>query len=359
MTMKRIYVWLAVALLAVSCDSLKIRENTGGGVISFKINSAIISEIQKKAVKAAASLQLDTNKFLLSVYSTGGAKIYEGLYGERPSEMIVVAGSYDIKIRSSNFSIPEFDKPLFGDNQTIDVSEDNITAVEFICRQLNAGIKLLFSKSFIDEFRGSGVKLMNDNGSILYAYGEERYAYLLPGLMKVSCSRNGVDTVLMERELLSAQMLSCNLSYSVAGGNLSSSFKIEIDTSRIWITDNFNAGLKIPAGAYTVINAKQHVGEKNIMVFGYIIGGYATANTIRIGPPFSSKTNIVIAGGKNERQRANCFAVELPSGPIRDAINLVENPNLIGAAIVVTGEIVSNYYGYIGIKGTKAYSLLK
>jgi uncharacterized protein len=66
-----------------------------------------------------------------------------------------------------------------------------------------------------------------------------------------------------------------------------------------------------------------------------------------------------VAGGKNERQRANCFAVELPSGPIRDAINLVDNPDLIGSAIVVTGEIVSNYYGYIGVKGTKAYSLLK
>jgi hypothetical protein len=357
--MKKIYVLLAVALVAISCDSLKITRSAGEGVISFKINSAKFALMQKRLVKASSLLQLDTNSFILSVYTTGGAKVYEGKYGERPSEMVVGEGSYDIKIRSSNFSVPEFDKPLFGEDQTVDISADKITRVEFSCRQLNAGVKLTFAQSFINQFRGSGVKLVDDYGSLLYTYQESRHAYLLPGLMKIVCSRNGADTVLMERELIAAQMLSCNLSYSLAGGNLSSSFKIEIDTSRIWITDNFNAGLKIPAGAYTVINAKQHVGEKNIMVFGYIIGGDVTANTIRIGPPFSSKTNIVVAGGKNERQRANCFAVELPSGPIRDAINLVDNPDLIGSAIVVTGEIVSNYYGYIGVKGTKAYSLLK
>lgn len=357
--MKRICLWLAVAMAAISCESLKIKQDAGEGVISFKINSAKLSELQKRLVKSQAYLQFDTNNFLLSVYSTEGAKVYEGKYGERPSELIVGSGSYDLMIRSSDFKTPDYESPLFGDNQTIDVAADNISIVEFNCKQLNAGTKLVFSKSFINKFSGRGVKLIHNSGSLLYLYGEQRYAYFLPGLLKVACFRNGADTVIMERELLPAQMLSCNLSYSKSGGNLSSFLRIEVDTSRIWVRDNFNAGLKIPAGAYTVINAKQHVGEKNVMVFGYIIGGDATSTTIRIGPPFSSKTNIVIAGSKGERQRANCFAVELPSGPIRDAINLVENPELIGSAIVVTGEIVSNYFGYIGVKGTKAYSFLK
>ena len=60
----------------------------------------------------------------------------------------------------------------------------------------------------------------------------------------------------------------------------------------------------------------------------------------------------------SERNRYNMFAVELPSGDIREALNLVDNRDVLGSAIVVTGNIVESYFGYPGIKSTKACTVL-
>jgi hypothetical protein len=56
--------------------------------------------------------------------------------------------------------------------------------------------------------------------------------------------------------------------------------------------------------------------------------------------------------------RDDCFVVELPSGKIREGLNLVDKPYILGRAVVVTGKVVEAYYGYPGVKGTKSYMLL-
>ena len=79
---------------------------------------------------------------------------------------------------------------------------------------------------------------------------------------------------------------------------------------------------------------------------------------MRIAPPFTSASHIVIAPSMMERNRNNCFVVELPSGEIREALNLVVNDDLLGSPIVVVGDIVESYYGYTGIKRTEDFTLL-
>ena len=79
---------------------------------------------------------------------------------------------------------------------------------------------------------------------------------------------------------------------------------------------------------------------------------------MRIAPPFTSATHFVIAPSTSERNRNNCFVVELPSGKIRDALNLVVHRDLLGAPIVIVGDVVDSYYGYIGVKKTQDYTLL-
>ena len=59
-----------------------------------------------------------------------------------------------------------------------------------------------------------------------------------------------------------------------------------------------------------------------------------------------------------ERNRDNMFVVELPSGAVREALNLVVNSGLLGMPVVVTGTIVESYYGHVGVKSTKSYALL-
>ena len=53
-----------------------------------------------------------------------------------------------------------------------------------------------------------------------------------------------------------------------------------------------------------------------------------------------------------------CLSVQLSSGELRDALNLVDNPNILGRKICLRGDIVAAYYGLPGMKNLEAYELL-
>jgi hypothetical protein len=52
-----------------------------------------------------------------------------------------------------------------------------------------------------------------------------------------------------------------------------------------------------------------------------------------------------------------CLSVQLPSGSLRNALNLVDNPDLLGRKICLKGDIVEAYYGIPGIKNLTEYEL--
>jgi hypothetical protein len=49
--------------------------------------------------------------------------------------------------------------------------------------------------------------------------------------------------------------------------------------------------------------------------------------------------------------------VQLPSGDLRDVLNLVDNPGLLGTKVYLKGDIVEAYYGIPGIKNISEYRL--
>ena len=56
-------------------------------------------------------------------------------------------------------------------------------------------------------------------------------------------------------------------------------------------------------------------------------------------------------------RKSECLSVQLPSGDIRDALNLVDNPHLLGRKVCLRGDIVEAYYGIPGIKNISEYEL--
>ncbi len=355
-----------VAVLAVGCTNLETGseseiEELSSGKIRLSISDDSYEEL-KEAVYAMQSVwsdnmaNLDTNNFILSIYTEQGSKVYEGKYGKRPQEIVVVPGAYDIKLYSGKGLAPAFESPIYGDEQTVIVEASSSIDVTLVCKQVNAAMRISFTDDFRREYPGDGLKLKDVNGEVLYPYATYDFCYIMPGTVELLYNNGVMDTLLFTRKIAAAQMISLNLSYSK--NKRSASIKLDLDTTRSWSTENYDVGLNIPTGAMTINQAKENIGEKNVMIFGYIFGGDATENTIRVRPPFKSRTNIVIAPSMNERKRTNMFVVELPSGEIRDALNLVSNRSLLGSAVVITGNIVGNYYGYPGIKGVKAYSLL-
>lgn len=347
---------VAFAVLAMQgCSQFNLEEELGKGTISLAINSLDFN-LQSDGTFLKSGISSDTNNFILSIYSTDGEKVYEGAYGTRPEEITVTPGSYDIGIYSLKFNPPMFDTPQFGDEQTVVVADGDQAKVSFICRQLNAGLKLKFSNDFIAQFPGSGVAVIQNEKSVQYDYDQTKYIYLAAGSFNIAHKDGSKDTVLLTKAFRQGQMVTMKLSYNESHTS-ASLFSIQIDTTREWVDYNYNVGLKIPVGALTIAEAREYTGEK-VKVFGYILGGDPSTNSIRIGPPFESKSSLVIASSMEERNRSEMMVVELPSGAVRDALNLVNNPHLLGSPVVLTGTITESYYGYPGIKSTKNYTLL-
>ena len=347
---------LAIMCAALAgCSDFKLDNAKDSGTISLAIGEvpdALVSD----GTFLKSGIDTDTNNFILSIYSTQGEKIYDGKYGDRPQEIVVTPGSYDVAIYSTRFNPPKFSAPQYGDEQTIIVEENMQAKVSFMCKQINAGLKLKFSNDFIAKFPGNGIYVKQQDNKVAYDYWQTKYIYVAAEPFELVYSTEDKDTVLLNKSLLAGQMVTMNLSYSESN-TTASILNVQVDTTRDWISYGYNLGLKIPTGALSIEEAKQHIGER-VQVFGYILGGDPTTQTIRVGPPFESKSAIVIAPTMTERNRYDMFVVELPSGAVRDALNLVVNPHRLGCPVLITGTIVESYYGYIGIKNTKSYALL-
>lgn len=360
--MRKKNVFIAIIALylfiANSCDSLKVVDGQKG-IINLKFNEVEYEEMKYEILTKSASLDLDTNNFFLSITGSDGDVIYFGTYDKKPEVIVVPSGSYDIKVFSNIFSRPAFDLPVFGDTKTIIVSAGASINVLLSCAQLNGGVKLSFSEEFIKKFPGKGLTIAHDMGNLDYSYNETKYAYFNPGQVSFIYKYGNLDTILFRRNIEAAKMLSFNLTYSSVIDEGSHSIKISIDTTRIWKSEEINVGQKKPSLAITLEQAREKIGYSGIPVFGYIVGGDVTTSGFNSKIPITSRTHIVIADSKSETLRENCFAVELPLGNIRDSLNLVDNPSLLGTPITITGEIVSSYYSYVGIKNVKKYEIIK
>lgn len=303
----------------------------------------------------------DTDDFLLTILGPGGEQLYSGTYGNSPESMTVQPGSYTLSIRSVAFSTPAFSRPQYGDDKVVVVGSGENINVHLQCTLLNCGIKLGISSGFPEAYPGGSLYLKQDNVSLKYAYTEKRVAYFLPGNVSVILYDSGKEETLLTRSLQAREILS--LGIGVASKSGGTSIEVSVDTAKVWIADSHIIGGDNSSGgddisnAISVGNASAHVGEKGVWVYGYIVGGDLTANGASVKTAdIAKKTHIAIAERSSVTTKASCVAVELPSGSVRDALNLVDNPSLIGKRVYVKGNIVEKYYGTTGLKGASDYS---
>jgi len=100
------------------------------------------------------------------------------------------------------------------------------------------------------------------------------------------------------------------------------------------------------------------------VVFGYITSSTLSENTIRTAPAEGeevTKSNLVLIDASHNDVTATpniayMTPVNLPTGDVRDALNLGDNSNLIGQTIWVCGDVLK-YMGVSGLKNVKKYSL--
>lgn len=97
----------------------------------------------------------------------------------------------------------------------------------------------------------------------------------------------------------------------------------------------------------------------NTYVKGYIVG-YVPGMTLSdavIGSIGSdvSKTNILLAGSASETSVDKCIPVQLPTGDVRSALNLSDNPGNLGREVTLGGS-QEKYFGANGLKSVTYYS---
>ena len=115
------------------------------------------------------------------------------------------------------------------------------------------------------------------------------------------------------------------------------------------------------AGEYTVAQAlAAYTGvAKPAVVKGYIVGtinGQVYTEGCSFSGTAESKTNLLLADNADETDYSNCIPVQLPSGAVRNALNLVDNPGNYKKFVTLTGSL-EKYFGVAGLKSVSKYSI--
>lgn len=96
--------------------------------------------------------------------------------------------------------------------------------------------------------------------------------------------------------------------------------------------------------------------KSGVWVKGYVVGWvntdvltYADKESCMFTVPATKATNLLLADSPSVTDFNECISVNLPTGAIRSALNLVDNPSLLGTAVSVKGDVMK----YVGIPGVK------
>ena len=113
----------------------------------------------------------------------------------------------------------------------------------------------------------------------------------------------------------------------------------------------------------TTLQVLNNATGNGMWVTGYIVGWIDTNSgsyalnetTAKFSAPATLRSNLLMAANADESNYENCIAVQLPSGDVRSALNLQDNPGNIGKQVTVYGNITT-YFGVNGVKELSNYN---
>ena len=340
----------AALLLAGSCQDYFRQSRTGTLLITLQDPFPALT-------RSGEDLP-DVGSFRITVTDAKGKVYYDGPYEQAPDALPVPAGAYTVSAVSADFTTPAYDTPQWGDTQVVSIASDADVSVVLSCSQLNCGLRLTVDDSFRNAFPAGTLYLSGADGSLEHPYDEQRIAYFHPGTVTVELDEGGYRQTLFARTLEPRQILSVRLCASV--GSRSGGISLQLDTTRTWLSEQYTPG-GTGAGdidqAYDVATARTRAGEKGVWVCGYIVGVATGTGKIAFTPPFDKNTNLVLGTKASTTDKERCLSVELRAGEIRDALNLQDNPSLLGRKVYLKGDLVSAYYGIPGLKAPSEYQL--
>lgn len=117
-----------------------------------------------------------------------------------------------------------------------------------------------------------------------------------------------------------------------------------------------------PMTAYQALLGSVNDDIAEPWVTGYIVGWIDTdvATVVKdasakITVPATVKTNLLIASNPKETNWENMASVQLPSGAVRNALNLGDHPENLGVQVTIKGTTGSKYCGVYGVRSVSDY----
>ena len=313
----------------------------------------------------------DISLYTLSLVDAGGKVVFRDKWGMCPDEFELTPGSYTVSLKSDESTEPAYEHPLFGDSRGITLAEGQVSELTLVATQLNSGLHLLLSEAFIANYKDGALFLRCPTGTLAFGYSEERTAYFLPGKVSILLNINGKTAVIHNLELRQGEILTLRLGVAEQMPKVSLVSGVDlyarVDTSRVWreesvLWDGSSAGDSGSSSgttpdAVSVSVARGKAGSKGVWVKGFIVGGDLTSTKCSFEAPFSSRANLVLADKADCKNREICMSVQLSVGDIRNALNLVDNPSMLGRQVLLRGDIVESYYRLPGLQNLSDYRL--
>jgi hypothetical protein len=115
---------------------------------------------------------------------------------------------------------------------------------------------------------------------------------------------------------------------------------------------------------YSVEQGRFFQNGDTAWVIGYIVGSVkdgvssiSSADDVFIGVSsgFNLRTNILIADSPDETDYTKCIVVNLPTGAVRTALNLMDNPGNLKKQLAIRG-VLRTYFGIAGMRDIPATS---
>ncbi len=131
----------------------------------------------------------------------------------------------------------------------------------------------------------------------------------------------------------------------------SGSVSVSVNLSAIALEMGGGGTKDAPYACADVISLGTNDASVKAWVMGYILGSAAT------GPAVASKANNTSLALADDMNGSNLIAVALPSGDIRNELNVADHPNYVGLRVKVYGAL-QKYFGGFGVKSTSDYEWL-
>lgn len=135
-----------------------------------------------------------------------------------------------------------------------------------------------------------------------------------------------------------------------------------------WCVDDIKVGVRgedvvetegngSESSPFTVADVIAGAVGDDMWVSGYIVGFSNGADAVEdavFSAEGAKNYNVLIADDANEKDIAKCVCVALPTGTVRNAVNLADNAANLGKKVSVQGDL-EPLYGIPGVKNTSAY----